>query len=66
MPTKSIFFRFWFAICRRIRKPSAAKERKKKKGERVKLREAKRQGEKEELQERNSECGVPFIKATLN
>jgi hypothetical protein len=34
----------------------------------VKLREreAKRQGEKEELEERNSECGAPFIKATPN
>jgi hypothetical protein len=36
------------------------------KKERVKLREAKRQGEREELQERNSECAAPFIKATLN
>ena len=31
MPTKSIFFPLWFAICRRIRKRSAAKEKKKKK-----------------------------------
>jgi hypothetical protein len=61
MPTKSIFFPLWFAICRRIRNRSAAKEK-----DRTKLREARRQREKEELQERNSECGVPFIKATLN
>jgi hypothetical protein len=61
MPTKSIFFSLWFAICRRIRDQSAGKER-----ERVKLTEGKRRGEKEELQERNSECGVPFIRATQN
>jgi hypothetical protein len=49
------------AICRRIRNQSAAKEK-----EKAKLRDAKRQREGEGLQERNSECGVPFIKATLN
>ena len=64
MPAKSIFFPLWFAICRRIRKQSAAKGGWKK--ERVILWEAKRQREKEELQERNSECAAPFIKATLN
>jgi len=47
MPTKSIFFPLWFAICRRIRKQSAAKEKRGGGGERVKLREAKRQGERE-------------------
>jgi hypothetical protein len=49
MRTKSIFFSLWFAICRRIRDQSAGKEK-----ERAKQRE--RRGEKEELQERNSEC----------
>jgi hypothetical protein len=33
MPTKSIFFPLWFAICRRIRKQSAAKEKKKRESE---------------------------------